>query len=91
MVSGIVDELRIAHGGLLTSGTMNPFTSMNPLSAGLSRAFRGLRTGDPQLILLGAALLAYAWLHSRPSGKELVYKRKLKTGEGVQVRFKQPT
>ena len=69
---------------------MNPLASMNPLAAGLTRAFRGLRTGDPQLILFGAALLAYAWLRSRPSGRELVYSKTLKTGDGVQVRFAEP-
>lgn len=68
---------------------MNPFSGANPLTAGLTRTFRGLRTGDPQLILAGAALLAYAWLRSRPSGKTLVYKKTLKEGEGVQIRFDQ--
>lgn len=69
---------------------MNPLASVNPLAAGLSRAFKGLRTGDPQLILVGAALLAYAYLRSRPSGRELVYSRTLKPGQGVQVKFTEP-
>ena len=63
---------------------------MNPFTSGLTRTFRGLRTGDPQLILIGAALLAVAWLRSRDTGKELVYKRTLKTGQGVQVKFNSP-
>lgn len=90
MRSFVVCGLRFGSGRLLASGSMNPFTSLNPLSAGLTRAFRGLRTGDPQLILMGAALLAYAWLHNRPTGKELIFRRKLKAGEGVQVRLRQP-
>ena len=63
---------------------------MNPLTSGLTRTFRGLRTGDPQLILLGASLLAFAWLRSRSSGRELLYKRTLKVGESVQVKLAKP-
>jgi len=69
---------------------MNPLANLNPFASGLGKAFRGLRTGDPQLILVGSALLAYAWLRSRPTGRELIYARKLKVGEGVQVRFSEP-
>lgn len=64
---------------------------MNPLASGLARTFRGLRTGDPQLILMGAALLAFAWLRSRPSEKVLIYKKTLKEGQAVNVRFDQPS
>ncbi len=63
---------------------------MNPLTSGLTRTFRGLRTGDPQLILLGASLLAVAWLRSRSRGRELLYKRTLKVGESVQVKLAKP-
>jgi hypothetical protein len=65
-------------------------TSANPLTSGLTRTFRGLRTGDPQLILMGAAFLALAWLRSRPSGRELIYEHTLNVGESVEVKFTEP-
>jgi hypothetical protein len=60
------------------------------MQMGLTRTFRGLRTGDPQLILMGAAFLAFAWLRSQRPSRQLLYRQKLKSGEGVTIRFEPP-
>ncbi len=65
-------------------GAFNPFTS------GLQQTFRGLRTGDPQLILVGAALLAVVWLRRQPSGRELLMRRALKPGDALQIKLRDP-
>ncbi|NOY55957.1 MAG: fumarylacetoacetate hydrolase family protein [Actinobacteria bacterium] len=49
-------------------------------------AFRGLRTGDARLILIGAALLGFRWLR-KPSGDALVYKQRLRPGDTVEIRL----
>ncbi|MDH5373302.1 MAG: hypothetical protein OEX97_10200 [Acidimicrobiia bacterium] len=69
---------------------MKLLPQMDPLTSGIVRTFRGLRTGDPQLILVGATLLAVAWLRSRPSGKEVIYRRTLKPGDGIEVKLRPP-
>ena len=46
--------------------------------------FRGVRTGDQRLILVGAALIAFRYLRkSRPS--QLVYQQRLKPGDVVRI------
>ena len=65
-------------------GAVNPFTS------GLQQTFRGLRTGDPQMILVGAAWLAWVWLRRQPSGRELMMRRTLKPGDALQISVRDP-
>ena len=79
-----------SRGRIAILQLMKLLPQMNPLTSGIVRTFRGLRTGDPQLILFGATLLAVAWLRSRPSGKEVIYRRTLKPGDGIEVKLRQP-
>lgn len=63
---------------------------MNKLVAfGVRELFGGARRGQPGVAGLGAALAIFGWLRGRSQkrGKELLYKRKLKAGEEVRVRF----
>lgn len=53
---------------------------------GTQNVFRGLRTGDARLLLLGSALLAIRWLR-RPDPGELVYKRRLRPGDALEIRL----
>jgi hypothetical protein len=64
---------------------------MNLLQRGLTSGFRGLRTGDVDLIALGAAMLFIAWLRSSKPGRTRVYRQKLKAGQEVTIRFAKPT
>ncbi|MCJ7753151.1 MAG: hypothetical protein MUP13_01160 [Thermoanaerobaculales bacterium] len=63
---------------------------MNLLQRGLANSFRGLRTGDVNLIALGAAMLFVAWLRSTKPAKTRVYKKRLRPGEAVTIRFAPP-
>ncbi len=50
---------------------------------------RGLRTGDRNSLLIGAALLAFAyWRRQRgkPKTRELIYRQQLKPGEAVVLK-----
>lgn len=64
---------------------------MNLLQRGLTSGFRGLRTGDVDLIALGAAMLFIVWLRSSKPGRTRVYKQKLRPGQEVTIRFAKPT
>ena len=57
------------------------------LATGLTRLFRGLRTGNPGLTVLGAAAVALKWFrdHRRPK-RELLWSATLKPGQGVRIR-----
>lgn len=63
---------------------------MNLLQRGLTNSFRGLRTGDVNLIALGAAMLFVAWLRSSKPSRAQVYKKRLRPGEAVTIRFTPP-
>lgn len=63
---------------------------MNLLQRGLANSFRGLRTGDVNLIALGAAMLFVAWFRSTKPSKTRVYKKRLRPGEAVTIRFTPP-
>ena len=63
---------------------------MNLLQRGLVNSFRGLRTGDVNLIALGAAMLMVARLRSSKTSPARVYKKKLRPGEAVTIRFRSP-
>jgi hypothetical protein len=64
---------------------------MNLLHRGLANSFRGLRTGDVNLIALGAAMLIIAWWRSSKPSPTRVYKKKLRPGDAVTIRFAPPT
>jgi hypothetical protein len=63
---------------------------MNLLQRGLANSFRGLRTGDVELIALGAAMLFIVWFRSSKPTRARVYKKKLRPGEEVTIRFSPP-
>lgn len=50
---------------------------------------KGLRVGDPKLILWGAALLLYGWAR-RHESPELVYEKKLRPGQRVEIAVERP-
>lgn len=61
---------------------------MNRLVAfGVRQLFGGARRGQPGLAGLGAALAVFGWLRGRNHNNELLYKRRLKPGEEVRIRF----
>lgn len=61
---------------------------MNKLLAyGIRSLFGGARRGQPGMAGLGAALAIIGWLRNRDQGNDLLYKRKLKPGEEVRIRF----
>jgi hypothetical protein len=51
----------------------------------ISSVFRGLRTGDARLLLLGVALVAFDRLRRRRTA-EVVYQRRLKPGQAMTIR-----
>lgn len=62
---------------------------MDPFTTGINRTLRGLRTGDRNSILIGAALLAYAYWQrqrNRAPTRELVYRQALKPGQAVVIK-----
>jgi len=58
---------------------------MNPLTQGLARGFRGVRTGDQRSLYTGALLLAYGLWKRNRGRRDLLYRRTLKPGEAVLV------
>lgn len=58
---------------------------MNPLTEGLARGFRGIRTGDQRSLYTGALLVAYGLWKRNRGRRELVYRRTLNPGEGILV------
>lgn len=63
---------------------------MNLIQQGITRSFRGLRTGDPNLILLGAAMLFIGWLRKSKPARTRIYTQKLRPGQEVTVRLRNP-
>lgn len=62
---------------------------MDPFTTGFNRALRGLRTGDRNSLLSGAALLAIAlWQRNRKRKptRELLVRKALKPGETIVIR-----
>ncbi len=61
---------------------------MNKLFAfGIRQLFGGARRGQAGVAGLGAALAIIGWTRGRNHSNELLYKRKLKAGEEVRIRF----
>jgi len=63
---------------------------MNLLHRGLANSFRGLRTGDANLVALGATMLLFVWWRSSKPTRARVYKKKLRPGDAVTIRFTPP-
>ncbi|HEX5723675.1 MAG TPA: hypothetical protein VFZ06_13105 [Acidimicrobiia bacterium] len=62
---------------------------MDPFTTGFNRALRGLRTGDRNSLLSGAALLALAlWQRNRKRkpARELLVRKALKPGDTIVIR-----
>ncbi len=61
---------------------------MNKLvTFGLRQLFGGARRGQAGIAGLGAALAIIGWLRGRNHDNELLYRRKLKPGEELRIRF----
>lgn len=62
---------------------------MDPFSSGFNRALRGLRTGDRNSLLSGAALLALAlWQRNRKKKptRELLVRKAIRPGQTLVIR-----
>ena len=60
---------------------------MDPFTSGFNRALRGLRTGDRNSLLSGAALLAFAlWQRNRKKQptRELLVRKSIRPGETMR-------
>ena len=56
---------------------------------GIRQMFGGARRGQAPLAGLGAALAVIGWLRGRNKhDNELIYKRRLKPGEEVRIKFR---
>jgi hypothetical protein len=54
---------------------------------GVRQLFGGARRGQAGLAGLGAALAIIGWLRDRAEPKQLLYRRNLKPGEEVRIKF----
>jgi hypothetical protein len=60
--------------------------AVSPKTAAVTRVLRGLREGDQQALLTGAALFAYnAWRNRGPE-RELIARREVPLGSTVVIR-----
>ena len=59
---------------------------MNPISDGLVRGLRGVRTGDQRSLYTGALLVAYGLWKRNRGRRDLVYQRTLNPGEALLVK-----
>jgi hypothetical protein len=59
---------------------------MNPITDGLARGFRGVRTGDQRSLYTGALLLAYGLWKRNRGRRDLLYTRTLNPGEAIIVK-----
>jgi hypothetical protein len=59
---------------------------MNPITDGLARGLRGVRTGDQRSLYTGALLLAYGLWKRKRGRRELLYTRTLNPGEAIIVK-----
>jgi hypothetical protein len=53
---------------------------------GITRTFRGLRSGDQRTLYTGAAILAYSIWKRRKDSRRLLYRRVLKKDEALLIR-----
>ncbi len=54
---------------------------------GATRVWRGLRSGDQQSLLLGAAMLGFAWWRrGQNDQRQLLRRMELKKGESIVIR-----
>jgi len=54
---------------------------------GIRQLFGGVRRGQASIAGFGAALAIIGWLRGRNHDNELLYKRRLKAGEEVRLKF----
>jgi len=60
---------------------------VNPLSAGVNRTLRSLRTGDRRGLFWGVFLLLFGfWRNRRKRGREVLKKTTVKPGETLVIR-----
>ena len=59
---------------------------MNPITEGLARGLRGVRTGDQRSLYTGALLLAYGLWRRNRGRRDLLYTRTLNPGEAIMVK-----
>ena len=59
---------------------------MNPITDGLARGFRGVRTGDQRSLYTGALWLAYGLWKRNRGRRDLLYTRTLNPGEAIIVK-----
>lgn len=62
--------------------------SGSPISSGVSRALRGLRTGDQRSLYVGVALIVFGmWRRSREKEtRKLIYRKVLRPGQALLIR-----
>ncbi|MDX1690464.1 MAG: hypothetical protein R3290_05530 [Acidimicrobiia bacterium] len=51
---------------------------------------RGMRTGNAALTAAGAALVALRWIRRTSRGRELLWAKNLKPGDGYRIRLVDP-
>ena len=59
---------------------------MNPVTEGVTRSLRGLRTGDSRSLYTGVLLLAYGMWKRQRDRKELIYRKTMTPGDAVLIR-----
>ena len=59
---------------------------MNPLTEGVTRSLRGLRTGDSRSLYTGVLLLAYGMWKRQRDRKELIYRKTMAPGDAMLIR-----
>ncbi len=59
--------------------------SNNLRSAGVGRAWRGMRQGDRRELYLGLALAALSWIRQSKPGKELIYKKEVRKDSAIVI------
>jgi hypothetical protein len=59
---------------------------VNPVTDGVVRSFRGLRTGDKRSLYSGALLVAYGLWKRNRGRRELIYSREFRPGETILIR-----
>jgi hypothetical protein len=59
---------------------------VNVLRYGIATAFRGLRRGDPPMLVVGSLLTFFSWRKGRKPKRRVATKVKLKAGQAVGLR-----
>lgn len=57
-------------------------------SAGAGRLWRGLRNGERRDLILGASMLAFAWLRQSQPKKELLFRKEVAVGSAIVIHHK---